>query len=203
MNEHGLPFTFIVKLALPLSFSIILIVAMVRLMELAVANRQALDFLGRDVFPLIREKNPSCRLIAVGAQAPEGYAAAIDRHGAEFVGEVDAIRDSLSRYAVFLAPILTGSGVRVKLLEAFAAGIPVVSTRLGAEGLADQSGDIVELADTAESFAEATVRLLDSPEDARAMAKRALEEVQRNWDMATITARLADRYKRVLRNKPG
>ncbi len=164
-------------------------------------NRQALEFLVRDVFPLIREKNPSVRLLAVGAQAPEGYAESIEAPGVEFLGEVDDIRESLYRYAVFLAPILSGSGVRVKLLEAFAAGIPVVSTRIGAEGLAEDSGDIVDLADTAEDFAVATLRLVGDPTQARAMAARARQEVEQNWDMATITTRLAAHYREVLREK--
>jgi len=164
-------------------------------------NRQALEFLVRDVFPLIRQKNPSVRLVAVGAQAPEGYAESLEAPGIEFIGEVDDIRESLSRYAVFMAPILTGSGVRVKLLEAFAAGIPVVSTRIGAEGLAETSGEIVELADTAEDFAAATLGLVEDPSGARDMATRARREVEQSWDMATITAKLAAHYREVLREK--
>ena len=54
----------------------------------------------------------------------------------ELRGFVEDVREPLARYAVFVCPILSGSGMRVKLLEAFAAGIPVVSTRIGAEGLA-------------------------------------------------------------------
>ena len=54
----------------------------------------------------------------------------------EMLGYVEDIREPLAKYAVFVCPILSGSGVRVKLLEAFAAGIPVVSTTVGAEGLA-------------------------------------------------------------------
>ena len=67
-------------------------------------------------------------------------------------------------------PILSGSGVRVKLLEAFAAGIPVVSTRLGAEGLAAKDGEICALADDPQDFAERVVDLLRDPRKAAEMA---------------------------------
>ena len=64
----------------------------------------------------------------------------------QMLGFVEDVRDPLSRYAIFVCPILSGSGVRVKLLEAFAAGIPVVSTRVGAEGLAVKDGEFCALA---------------------------------------------------------
>ena len=70
----------------------------------------------------------------------------------ELRGFVEDVREPLGRYAVFVCPILSGSGMRVKLLEAFAAGIPVVSTPLGAEGLArsEEAGKDSEICALAE-----------------------------------------------------
>ena len=102
---------------------------------------------------------------------------------------------SLGRYAIFVCPILSGSGVRVKLLEAFAAGIPVVSTRVGAEGLAVKDGEFCALADDPAEFAARVVALLRDPERAAAMAERAREEVEGQWDMAAITRRLVEGYR--------
>ena len=67
----------------------------------------------------------------------------------------------LRRYSLFVCPILSGSGVRVKLLEAFAAGMPVVSTRIGAEGLASVDGEICALADDPQLFADRVVDLIE------------------------------------------
>ena len=91
------------------------------------------------------------------------------------------------RCAVFVCPIRSGSGVRVKLLEAFASGIPVVSTTLGAEGLARVDGEFCALADDTAGFAAKVVQLLEDEQAARAMAARARREVEQNWDMAAIT----------------
>lgn len=164
-------------------------------------NQSALEWFVDQAWPAVRAARPSAKLLAVGAQAPEGFAERVSAPGVEFVGEVEDIREPMAHCAVFVAPILSGSGVRVKLLEAFAAGIPTVSTRVGAEGLAEESGGIVELADAPEAFARATVKLLSSPEEARGLAERARREVEEKWDMATITRRLAARYLEVARGK--
>jgi len=158
-------------------------------------NQSALEYLVREVWPAVRARRPDARLIAVGAQAPKGFQEQVAAPGVEFRGEVEDIREPLDRYSVMAAPILTGSGVRVKLLEAFAAGIPVVSTSLGAEGLTEGEQEIVRLADDAKSFAACLADLLERPAEAQALAVRARAEVERAWDMETITARLAEHYR--------
>ena len=164
-------------------------------------NQAALAWFVQKAFPRVRECRPETRLIAVGAQAPLGFRETVEQPGVEFVGEVDDIRDVMARYAVFLAPILSGSGVRVKLLEAFAAGIPVVATSIGAEGLTDKSGEIAWIADDPEGFAAAVLRLLEDPKAAAALAARARAEVEQRWDMAAITHNLERRYREVVREK--
>jgi glycosyltransferase involved in cell wall biosynthesis len=97
--------------------------------------------------------------------------------------------------------VRSGSGVRVKLLEAFASGIPVVSTCIGAEGLADQDAEFCLLADQPETFADKVLQLFDDPRLAADMAARARAEVVANWDMAAITARLVESYWDAVREK--
>jgi O-antigen biosynthesis protein len=164
-------------------------------------NQAALAWFVREALPKVRECRPQTRLIVVGAQAPAGFRESFEEPAVEFLGAVGDIRDVMARYAVFLAPILSGSGVRVKLLEAFAAGIPVVSTSIGAEGLTKQSGDIAWIADDPEGFATAVLRLLEDPQAASALAARARKEVEQNWDMARITRGLESRYRELVREK--
>ena len=164
-------------------------------------NQAALAWFVEKAFPRVRECRPETRLIAVGAQAPLGFRETVEGPGVEFLGEVDDIRDVMARYAVFLAPILSGSGVRVKLLEAFAAGIPVVATSIGAEGLTEKSGEIAWIADDPEGFAAAVLRLLEDPAAAAALAARARQEVEQRWDMAVITRKLEGRYREAVREK--
>ena len=80
-------------------------------------------------------------------------------------------------------------------LEAFASGIPVVSTRLGAEGLADRDGEICALADQPAEFARRVVDLLRNPQKAADMAARAREEVVAKRDIRRMTQRLVECYQ--------
>ena len=116
-------------------------------------------------------------------------------------GFVEDVREALARYAVFVCPILTGSGVRVKLLEAYAAGIPVVSTTIGAEGLSAHDGDTCALADSPHAFAAKTMELLADPAQAAALAHKARRHVVADWDMAAITRKLAASYREVIAEK--
>ena len=163
-------------------------------------NQEALAWFLDEVFPLIRSDEPCARLILVGSEMPAPELLK-PRQGVEWIGFVDDIREPLARYCLFVCPILSGSGVRVKLLEAFAAGIPVVSTRLGAEGLASMDGEICALADDPAGFARHVVELLNDDAKAAAMAARARVEVVEKRDMRVMTERLVQCYREEIGRK--
>jgi glycosyltransferase involved in cell wall biosynthesis len=165
-------------------------------------NAEALQWFLQDVFPRIRQNEPRARLIIVGSDPPPQYSLK-GAEAIEMVGFVEDVREPLARYALFVCPILAGSGVRVKLLEAFAAGIPVVSTRVGAEGLADQDGEICALGDDPAEFAKHVVRLLQHPEEAEALAKRARADVVAKRDMRVMTGRMLESYRTEVRRMRG
>ena len=114
---------------------------------------------------------------------------------------MEDIRTELARRALFVCPILSGSGVRVKLLEAFAAGIPVVSTTVGAEGLARTDMEFCALADDPREFAAKALAILNCPPQARAMTERARAEVEANWDMPLLTEKRETSYRDLLLQK--
>ena len=108
----------------------------------------------------------------------------------------------LARYSLFVCPIFDGlSGMRVKLLEAFAAGIPVVSTRLGAEGLTDRDGEICALADQPVEFARHVIDLLRDTQKAAALAARAREDVVAKRDIRGMTERMVEAYRAEVERK--
>lgn len=168
-------------------------------------NQEALFWFLRHVFWQVLKERPQTRIVIVGSDPPDRHALphfetpAGAKDPIEIRGFVEDVRAPLHDYATFICPILTGSGVRVKLLEAFAAGIPVVSTTLGAEGLATKDGEICRLADSADAFARACLDLLAHPD--REMTQRARREVEQNWDMRTITTKLAARYENLIERK--
>jgi glycosyltransferase involved in cell wall biosynthesis len=164
-------------------------------------NRVAVDWFVRRVLPLVLEKQPAARLVIAGSDPPPPHVYGGASASIEMLGYVDDVREPLARYAIFVCPILSGSGVRVKLLEAFAAGIPVVSTVIGAEGLAREDREVCALADDPELFARRVLELFEDPQAAAEMARRARAEVEANWDMAAITTRLVESYRELCEQK--
>ncbi len=164
-------------------------------------NITALEWFLRHVLPRIVEQRPNARLVVAGSDPPPRDLFEKAGRAVELLGFVEDIRAELGRRAVFVCPVLSGSGVRVKLLEAFASGIPVVSTRIGAEGLARKDGEFCALADHPEEFARQVVEILSHPQQARDMTERARGEVETNWDMPVLTKRLEKSYREVLREK--
>ena len=167
-----------------------------------VPNQEALTWFTRKVLPAVLKRCPAARLIIVGSEPPPRHSLP-DLAGIELRGFVEDVREPLGRYAVFVCPILSGSGMRVKLLEAFSAGIPVVSTRLGAEGLTEKDGDICALTDDPVQFADKILELFADAGMARNMASRARERVAATRDMPVLTERLVESYRAVLRSKRG
>ena len=161
-------------------------------------NQEALDWFLKHVWDRVLLARPDTRLLVIGSDPPPAHSLPSTLKNVELIGFVPDIKDCLARYQVFICPILSGSGVRVKLLEAFAAGIPTVSTRLGAEGLAQDDGAICGLADDPAAFAVWVTRLLQHPEAAALMARRARTYVEENRDMRKMTAALVECYRREL-----
>ena len=109
--------------------------------------------------------------------------------------------EPLRRYSLFVCPILSGSGVRVKLLEAFASGIPVVSTTIGAEGLAATDGEICGWPTIRSTLRDSVARLLTDQAAARDLAVRARKAVVDTRDMRTITQKLEQSYRMPSKNE--
>ncbi|MBL8233164.1 MAG: glycosyltransferase [Bryobacterales bacterium] len=149
-------------------------------------NQQAVRFFHREIWPQLRQHWPSLKWRILGKN-PHGVAREVAADPQiELTGPVpDAILE-LSQSMIAIVPVLAGSGTRVKILEAWAAGLPVVSTSIGAEGLQASAGLHLLVAGTPAEFAASVSRLLEA-EELRAQlasAGRALYEQCYTWDAA-------------------
>jgi glycosyltransferase involved in cell wall biosynthesis len=149
-------------------------------------NTSAVRFFRAEVWPLLRERWPRLiwRLLGKHPDAIRRFVAGDPR--IEVAGPVDDAILELARARVAVVPLLVGSGTRLKILEAWAAGLPVVSTPVGAEGLPARDGENLLLAKGGTNFAEAVSRLLACKElrFALGMAGRLLVEKEFTWDAA-------------------
>ncbi len=158
-------------------------------------NRVALNWFLRHVMPQVLARTPDAKLVVVGSDPPPPYTLPDFGGAVEMLGFVDDIRACLRDYAVFVCPIRSGSGIRVKLLEAFASGIPAVSTTVGAEGLGNNGESICAIADDPSAFAAGIAELFENPERAAQTAVRARAYVERERSMQHITAALEKSYR--------
>lgn len=165
-------------------------------------NVEAVRYFCRTVLPLVHRARPAVRFRIVGAYPPEVVRRLAELPGVEVTGQVDEIAPCYRAAAVFVAPVLQGSGTRLKILEAMASGCPVVSTTIGAEGLGATDGRELLLADSPEAMASAIERILSDPELAARLACAAREFVVARYDWDAIAARLVGCYRAALTSVP-
>src|SRR6185503_1631121 len=149
-------------------------------------NRAAVRYFAQEIWPVLRAKWPDLkwRLVGRNPDAVGRYVSGDPR--IECTGAVDDAIGYLAPAKVAVAPLLSGSGTRLKIVEAWAAGVPVVSTTVGAEGLPARHGGNILLADDPASFAAAVSSLLDSPAERDRIGRRGREQFERelNWNAA-------------------
>jgi glycosyltransferase involved in cell wall biosynthesis len=156
-------------------------------------NADAAVWLAERVWPLVRRRRPDARLLLVG-RSPTPQVRRLAGSDVTVTGTVPDVRPFLARARVAVAPLLSGGGTRLKVLEALDAGRPVVATGIGVEGLEDLIGRGVVVADTPEAMSAAICGLL--ADDGRASrlgaVGRAAVAERYAWDatLAPLLARL-------------
>jgi len=158
------------------------------------SNVEGVGFLMREVWPLVLQARPQARAIIVGRHPPDALVAEARSRGLawEFTGLVDDVRPYVAKAQVYAIPLRVGSGTRIKVFEAMAMGCPVVSTRLGVEGLPVTNGTDYVAADTAPDFAAALLAVLGDPERQLALATTARALVLQRFSWAQVTRRFEE-----------
>ncbi len=126
-------------------------------------NRDAVIYFLTDIWPQIKNYIQGIKFYVIGRGPTDDILAIAKKDPDIFItGEVDDVREYLKRLKVFVAPIRLGRGFRGKILEAMAMGIPVVTTRLGAEGMPVHEGENIMFAENPEEFTRKTVELFNN-----------------------------------------
>jgi glycosyltransferase involved in cell wall biosynthesis len=146
-------------------------------------NADAVRFFSREIWPLIRAGAPSARAQILGRGARSGLVAG---EGISLLGEGGDTRPHWAAAAVGVVPLRSGGGSRLKILEAAASAVPVVSTSVGAEGIDLLPDREILLADTPAAFADAVQRLLRDPELRRRVGAAARAKVEAVYGWETI-----------------
>ncbi|MFX0537508.1 glycosyltransferase [Ornithinimicrobium sp. Y1847] len=158
-------------------------------------NHEAAMWLLREVWPLVHQRVPSAQLSLVGAGSTSELAAETERTaGACSLGYVDDLDDVLAAASVALVPLLDGAGVKFKTIEALLAGVPVVTTSIGAEGI--QPVDLFwRVTDDTQEFANAICEALIHPAEAQAVADEAQIAATTRYSRSTFSKAVSSVYR--------
>lgn len=151
-------------------------------------NAQGLQWFVEEILPRIRDKRPDATLTVVGRcppafQANQPWTSA---PGVDFKGTVDSVAPYVMDCQFEICPLLTGQGTRIKIVESLAFGKPVVSTAVGAYGLAIQEHEGIMIRDDPESFATACLALLDKPNDCHQLGMVGRDVVSQKYGPVAI-----------------
>jgi glycosyltransferase involved in cell wall biosynthesis len=164
-------------------------------------NLDAVGLLLDRVFPAVLALEPSARLSIVGRNPPPTLIQRVrEMERVDLHANVPDVRPFLARSGVMAVPLRIGGGSRLKILEALAAGLPVVSTRVGAEGLCLDPGTHLAVVDDVDQVAAALVEALHHPQQAHQMAERGRRFVLEHYDWDTLALKLDQVWERCLQS---
>jgi polysaccharide biosynthesis protein PslH len=161
-------------------------------------NEDGICWFATDVFGRVHERIPGARLLVVGRSPSPGIRALAARNSAiEVTGTVADVRPYLERAAICVVPLRVGGGTRLKIYEAMAMGVPVVSTAIGAEGLPLRNDEHLVIADTADEQVEAICALLTDRTRAGRLAAAARRHVHEHCSWDAVTERFLSQCPRL------
>ncbi len=162
-------------------------------------NAQGVLWFARTVMPLVLAQAPDAILTVIGKQPPTELAQCqIPAANIEVTGYVDDPAPWLAETAAFIVPLLAGGGMRVKIIDGWRWGLPIVSTTVGAEGILYTPGEQLLRADTPAEFAAAVVALLKDDELRAALAAAGRAWVETHYHWRTVYARWLTLYAKAL-----
>jgi glycosyltransferase involved in cell wall biosynthesis len=145
-------------------------------------NAEGIRWFAREVYPLVQQALPGVSLTIIGKDPPADFRQLAETDPSVTVtGYVPDLVPYLERAAVLVVPVLTGSGMRVRILEAFSRALPVVTTTIGLEGIQAEPGQDVLVADTPAAFAAATLRVLQEPALRASLSRHARQVAVRRY----------------------
>ena len=154
-------------------------------------NQESIQWLLDEVWPVVHREVPQARLYLAGRKMPECWMEArID--GVTVVGEVADAMYFIASKQINVVPLLSGSGIRVKIIEAMSAGKTVVTTRVGARGIDARDGEHLLLADTADDFVRQIRRCIEEPEYCQQIGRNAYQLIADTYNIETLTQQLIE-----------
>jgi glycosyltransferase involved in cell wall biosynthesis len=163
-------------------------------------NQEAVRWLADEVWPRVIAREPRAQLTIAGSAFPASLRAHLEARGIEVAADVPDLRAFAAPFRTMLAPLFSGSGMRIKVLEAMAQGKAVIATTLGAGGIEVTPGENILIADDPAAFADHVIRCMHDEALAQRIGTAARTLATTRYDSDAIARRLLAFYEERLRN---
>jgi len=160
-------------------------------------NLEGIEWFLNEVWPHLQQKIPDIKLALAGRKMHDNLLH-LNKRNVTVLGEVVDAQAFIRSGKISIAPLLSGSGIRIKILESMSLARPVVATSVGAEGIDYQAGKNILIADTLEEFALAIQFLSEHPDEARQIGKNAQKLIAEKYNHTEIITQLMAFYQKIL-----
>lgn len=161
-------------------------------------NQEGLRWFLDEIWPLVTAERPKLKMYVAGREMPD-WVVSYETNNVHVIGEVADAKDFMREMGILVIPLLSGGGMRVKMIEAMALEKAVVSTPLGAKGVKVKNGKEAMLARSAEDFAQAIIQLSDDKEAAFSMGKLGRKLVETSYNNGVLSDQIAVYLNRLLK----
>ena len=159
-------------------------------------NSDAVDYFLDEILPLVIAKIPDIEVDFIGWGATKKLKQKLQENShIKAYGFVDDMRPYVHQASVFIAPIRSGSGTKIKVLNAMALGKAVVTTSIGAEGIKVKPNEDIIIADTPQEFAQKTIYLLQHPEEVEIMGRKGRQVIEKHYSWESIGKKMHQLYE--------
>ncbi len=162
-------------------------------------NREAMQWFVEKIMPLVVDKNKEVKFFMAGKQMPTYYFN-YQTEQIQIIGEVPDLQYFIKDKGILVVPLRSGSGIRIKTIEAMAAGKAVVTTTIGLQGLDLVNGEHCLVADTEQQFCDAILKLQTNSEYKKQLAENARNYVNKNYNNSHISSRWQEHYRDLITN---
>lgn len=155
-------------------------------------NQNGISWFIRMVWPVVRAEIPGIEFHLAGRNAPKGFESQIASPGVIYHGEIESAADFIREHPIFIVPVFSGSGMRIKLLDYLAAGRATISTTIGAEGIPVTHGRETFISDQPEDFARHIILLARKPQLCSEMGENAVTFIKSKFDNRVLTSQFLE-----------
>ena len=164
-----------------------------------IPNQEGLIWFLDNIWPKIKTNQPSISLHIAGRNAPIDLVERFKNEiGIKYHGEIQNAKDYLNCFSILVVPLLSGSGIRVRIIEGMMLQKAIITTSIGIEGIDVKSGDEAIIADSPIDFAEATIELINNQTLRTRIAEKARNFAISNYDNTLLTQKLIEFYKQIV-----